>query len=475
MKRTLRVLTNVGGKKVRRGLGTTPIVPVIPPDPSALAYEWSDSNLPWAYEETTAWESRIPSGTPRVNLQTGSGDFWTNLNATINAAPGRVIVNLPAGVFSLKSFRLIGGSGDQAYSFGFWFPKLAGFSGQGADKTFVQMDANSMTQAQLTRLSGMTQASFAPNQMSVCRIDSTEATPFFLGGLTFRSANQQNLTSVSSDFTTGVVVPQPAPHQGPTLYSDSIGAGTVSHVRFQGAGKGMMSQPPFEMANVTSQKNKIYWYNVEFDGRISPDFDPARPRKCGTWMGNNERESHMTDCWLHHSNLSRYAANDENLNTAALSTHYSATRCKAEQITNTKNDGLGGYTNATPFGWESSNAQITMTDCIISQDNPFTDKQIAQMLQLTSVGSRNPQGGRLRVSGGVFRNTGFPALDGFLTMRVIASTYWATDGYANTMNITNTAGTRLTAYVYSGSWPPTAAALAAAGVKPSTHFIVRNT
>lgn len=444
-----------------------------------LAYEWSDTNLPWDYTTTSDFESRLPSGVPVVNIQTGSSDFYTNLNNTVNAQSGRFICRLPAGVFATNSFRMIGSSGDPSYSFGFWFPKLAGFVGAGADKTFIQMNANSMSQAQLDYLSTndrMLTSAFAPLQMGVCRIDASETQPAYLGGLTYRSDDQQMLTATRA---TDMVVPQPAPHQGVTLYSNGAGVFTVSHVRFQACGRAATSQPPFEMANVTSQGARINWYNTEFDSRLSSDFDVDRPRRCGPWMGNNEVESNMYDCWIHHSNVSRYAANDENRDTAALSTIYTLTRCKIEQITNTQNvdpklnggASLGGYTNATPLGWESTNAELRITNCIIEQNNSNTSRQIAQHLQLTSVGGRNPQGGRMYVNGGIFRNV-FSSVNNYLCMRV-TNTFWSSDGYANTIDVRNSQGVRKTAYVFTGTWPPTAAQLSAAGVTPETHYIVR--
>src|SRR5699024_4962963 len=129
----------------------------------------------------------------------------------------------------------------------------------------------------------------------------------------------------------------------------------------------------------------------------SPDLDPAQPRRAGVLLLNNEDSAIMRDCWLHHSNLSRYAANDENRNTSGL---YRVERCKAEKITNNHNtdpalnggNTLRGYTNATPFGWESVNGTIEVIDCIVSQDNPYTDIQWPGHFQLTYVGSRNPQG-----------------------------------------------------------------------------------
>jgi hypothetical protein len=440
------------------------------------AWDWSPTNLPWEYTSTAQFTETWPVGTSIVDIQTTSTDFYTNLNNTVTAAPGRVVVRLGAGVYSLKSFRPIGASGDVTYAFGFWFPKLQGFLGQGPDKTFVQMDAGSMSQAQLTALSQKTQAAFAPNQMGLCRIDGATGSPILIAGVTFRAADQQPLTSVGADVP--VYVPQSAPHQGVVLFNSNFG-GRISYTRFQGAGKAMNSQPPFEHANATSQYGSIQWNNVEFDGRRSPALDPAQPRRCGVWMGNNETLSRMTDCWLHHSNVSRYAANDENRDTQGL---YEVIRCKAEQITNVQNKDpainggatLGGYTNATPFGWESCNGTIRVVDSIIRQDNPFTDRQIAQHFQLTKVGARDPIAVPVtgfEVIGGEYHNI-WAALEGFTCFRITA-THWSRDGYANIDVRDTPSGPRKTPYVYTGAWPPTATTLTGAGVRPDTHYIVR--
>jgi hypothetical protein len=450
-----------------------------------ISWDFSDTNRPTAYTSVSDWESRIPSGTPRVDIQTGSSDFYTNLANTVNAATGPVLINLGVGDYVLDQFRMIGASGDPTYAFGFWFgSKFRGFTGKGYDKTFVSMKANSMSQAQLDKLSTMTQASFAPNQMGMFRIDSSVAQPFFLGGLTIRADNQNPLTTIASDIV-GVqrpTTPQPAPHQGPTIYGDSqnTGAGVLSHVRFQGAGKAWMSQPPFEMANFTSARSRITFYNCDFDGRISEAYDANRPRKCVPWMGNDEFESRMFDTYLHHSNVSRYAANDEGMSTAGRV--YALTRCKVDYIAETQNDGNGGFTNATPLGWESTNAELIITDCIVVQRNGNTGPSgagIAQHLQVTHVGdsSSDTSGGRMRVYGGTFKQPVWTQLDGWMCIRATIPSRWVTDGYDTTMFVYPNAdgtGTRKQPWVYSGTWPPTAAQITAAGVTKDTHYLVRN-
>lgn len=446
-------------------------------------YDWSDSNLPWSYTSTSAWESKTPAGVPIVNISTASGDFWTNLNATVNAQPGRFICRLSEGDYELDQFRMIGVSGSPNYATGFWFPKLAGLIGAGPDKTFVSMKANSMSTDQLNQLQTWG-SSDGPNQLNMFRIDSKTTEPAFLGGITFRADWQQNLpTAGTISGGNPPVFPQPAPHRGPTFYGETsfTAQAEVWYCRFQGAGRAISSAPPFEHANIESGRGIIRYFNCEIDGRISPEYSVNRERKCGPIMFNKEVEGSMTDCWIHHSNISRYAVNDNTITTDPLSRQYNITRCKAEQITNTRNTeptmnggvSMGGYTNASPFGWESTNAQINVTDCIVKQDNLYTNGQIAQHLQLTGVDGWNPSGGRMTVIGGTYTNA-WTQLNGFLCMRIPSATMWYVDGLDNTLTIRETpTSPRKAPHVYTGSWPISSGYISSNGLSPETHYIVR--
>lgn len=460
-----------------------------------LAYEWSDNNLPWAYTSTSQFREKWPAGVVVVPLQTGSADFYTNLKNTLDAqaSGARVVVELPVGVFHLTKFRVIGTGTQKTYSFGFWFPKLRGFVGQGPDKTFIQLDANAITvdldgvtdvtaQAH-TEMENMDQADYAPIQRALCRIDGTATSQVILSGLTFRAADQLPLTAKHSSLTGQIALPQPSPHNGVNLYDNGGNLGAiVSYVRFQAAGRAMNSQPPFETANAQTGRGTVYWDHVEFDGRRSADIDPARPRRCGPVMTNGETISEMTDCYLHHSNLSRYAANDQNRDYSGI---YRFIRCKAEQITNVLNvdpnmnggNSLGGYTNASPFGFESSNATITFTDCIVSQDNPYPTSgtgQIPMHYQLSHPGGRNPQGGKVYINGGRHHWV-HPQLEGFVGFRIGPTTPWWTDGFDNTIFVTHEDGQRLAPHQVTVTWPPTKAYLDANNIKPSTHYLIRAT
>lgn len=471
------------GPKVRWNGGSANGPVVIPP---TILGDWSDSNLPWAYTSTSQFTDTWPVGTTIVDIQTASGDFYTNLSNTVAAAGKRVVVRLQAGVYHLNQFRHIGlNPGDPGYdityAFGFWFRDLQGFLGQGADKTFIQMDANSMSSGQLSALytqDNMRSAAFSPLQMGMCRFDGTNpSSPVLIAGVTFRAADQNLLTSVQSDVP--VYVPQPAPHQGVVLYYNTYY--DIGYTRFQAAGRAMTSAPPFEMANLTSAQSRGLIHNTEFDGRVSGDLNAARPRRCGPLMGNGEADHELEDVWIHHTNVSRYAMNDQSIGTPGV---YSAKRVKIEQITNTQNvdpalnngASLGGYTNASNFGWESSGASITVNDSIIAVTNPNTSGQFPAHFQFTTPSGgtpRNPQGGRLHAKGNTYKNTATSQLDGFCTVRIGTNSYWWQDGPATTLDIRRADNTPLTGYNVTGTWPPSAAQLAAAGVTPVTHYLYK--
>lgn len=449
-------------------------------------WDWSEERLPWEQGGPVAWAESLPAGVPVVPVQTSGGDFYTRLKATCDAAPGRIIVELPAGVHSLSSFRLIGASGDPTYSFGFWHPKLAGFfSEAGAANCIVEMAPDSMTQAQLDHMSTIQQSAFAPLQMGLMRLDTVyqgAGVPIYLGGVTFESGPQNMLTQIASDVVGGlgsVYVPQAAPHQGVVVYTsgpthqDSV----LSHVRFRGAGKAMTSQPPFEQGNFSSQRNHITFKFCEFDGRMSPRYDPTRPRKSNPIMLNGGIFQEIQDSWIHHSNVSRYAANDESVASGvAHSINYRTIRTKIEQITNNQNrqppinggNSLGGYTNASLFGFESSNALIELIDVFASVDNDQSVGQVPTHIQLTNTGPSR-KGGLVRVAGGQWRHSRFPQLDGYVTMRIQRSTDWWADGFNNTLDIRPN-GVRLIPHEYTGAWPPSAAYLA--NYPKETHFII---
>ena len=454
-------------------------------DPSALAYDWSDDNNPaLLYTSTADFTEGWPAGTVYRDLAGVAGDdLHVRMLATTSGMDynDKCVIRLPAGTYHLKSFHMIGSSGDPLYAFGAWVHQVQGFLGAGPDKTFIQMDKNAMTQAQINAMASYDPTTFTPIQIGMMRLDGDmSGHPVLLGGVTFCAEDQPNITTVHANLTSaGVVVPQPAPHNGIVIFPNS--ASIINNCRFIGVARSMTSAPPFECFALAGQYGTDVWRRIEIDGRRAAWIDPARPRRSSLGGANNQSSHYMEDSWMHHSAVSRYGVNDENRNTSGA---YSYRRIKIEQVEGTRNTdpalnggvSLGGWNDPSCMGWESVNGTITFDDCIISQDNNRFTYQSAPPAHynLTSTGSRNPQGGRMVVRNTVHRNTGWPQLDGFATFRIAPNTYWATDGFNTTLALYNAGGTRLIPYKYTGTWPMSAAAITAAGITPETHFIVRS-
>lgn len=454
---------------------------VVPP---SILGDWSDSNLPWAYTSTDQFTTNWPVGTYIVPLRNDGADYYECMMNTVLAANRRVVVDVSeARDHQLTLFRHVGippgqPGYDPTYAFGFWHPNLQGVLGLGPDKTFITMAGNSFTSEQMTWMQtndAFATAAFAQMQTGVMRFDGANpSSPVLIAGVTFRAADQQLLPTVKPDVP--VYVPQPAPHLGVQLFTGAYSE--LSYTRFQAAGRAMTSQPPFELANLSTGRGFHNIHNVELDGRRSPELDPRRPRRCVTIMGNNEGAHKLTDVWGHHSNVSRYAMNDQNGNTFGT---YTAERVKFDHITDQQNTdpnmnnglSLGGWTNASAFGWESVAGVIDVHDSVIEINNSSVSGAFPAHFQLTYVGSRNPQGGRLHAKGNTYRHTAYPQLDGFCTFRIAVNCFWYTDGVANTLDVRRADNVPLTPFQWSGTWPPSAAQLAAANVKPSTHYIYK--
>lgn len=439
--------------------------------------KYADDRVPWSITSEAQLRELWPLGVTVVPLSPLGGSFWGRIDATLAGRTDRVVIQLEEDVYHLDSFRMAGSSGDPLYSFGFWFgQKLQGFIGRGADKTVVQMDANSMTQAQLDAMALIPAASFSPLQLGMCRFDGAPGSPVLLSGVTFRAADQQMLTAVFPDID--IVVPQPAPHQGVIIYSgsDSI----VTYCRFQAAGRAAFGRPPFEMGNLGSQYGRQIWENNEFDGRRAKEIDPAQPRRCGVVMLNNETESRMVNCWMHHSNVTRYAVNDQNRDTAGS---YLVQGCQSDHISETENrdpalnngESLRGLGTGVQYGWESCSGDIRVTETVVVQSSKLPRAGYGELpipFRLTSVGSRNPVGGRFYAVDNIYTWPGTPHLNGWAAIRVQTDTHWWTDGVQNTLHFEQD-GVRLEPFDYAGPWPPPQAVLDDAGVSPATHYILR--
>ena len=457
--------------------------------PARHPADWDDDNLPWSYTTTDAFTEGFTEGVTWTDLYTGAfaqSDLWSRITYTIAQVPGngRVYVRIPTGVHNVTSFQtpfVI--PKNPLYAFGLWFPRLSGLLGDGPDKTRIHLVANSYSQEQLDALATLNPDTFTPLGNAFARFDGA-VTPFLLGGIKFTAADQQNVTALHPNMAAkhGIVVPQPAPHVG-IHFEPAPSNGTsefiVNNCAFVGCARALLGQPPFECGLINSQYTKSIFRRCDFDGRRDAEVDPLRPRRSTTALVNNEKDMAFTDCHFHHSNIGRFAGNDQNKSPAALSTFYNFIRCKFDHMGDEGNTDplinggapLGGVDTRyiSPFGFESTNARIRLTDCIITQNTTYARGGIA----ITQVG-RNPSGGRMEVVDCVFRYEHKPYLNGFATMMIDPSTPWYTDGPATTTSVSKDE-TPLTCHVYptGSSWPPTEAYITAQGLTPETHYIVR--
>ena len=457
--------------------------------PARHPADWDDDNLPWSYATTDAFTEGFTEGVTWTDLYTGTfaqSDLWSRITYTIAQVPGngRVYVRIPTGVHNVTSFQtpfVI--PKNPLYAFGLWFPRLSGLLGDGPDKTRIHLVANSYSQEQLDALATLDPDTFTPIGNAFARFDGA-VTPFLLGGIKFTAADQQNVTALHPNMAAkhGIVVPQPAPHVG-IHFEPAPSNGTsefiVNNCAFVGCARALLGQPPFECGLINSQYTKSVFRRCDFDGRRDAEVDPLRPRRSTTALVNNEKDMSFVDCHFHHSNIGRFAGNDQNRSPAALSTFYNFIRCKFDHMGDEGNTDplinggapLGGVDTRyiSPFGFESTNARIRLTDCIITQNTTYARGGIA----ITQVG-RNPSGGRMEVVDCVFRYEHKPYLNGFATMMIDPSTPWYTDGPATTTSVSKDE-TPLTCHVYptGSSWPPTEAYITAQGLTPETHYIVR--
>ena len=457
--------------------------------PARHPADWDDGNLPWSYNTTNQFTEGFTQGVTWTDLYTGTfaqSDLWSRITYTIAQVPGngRVYVRIPTGVHNVTSFQtpfVI--PKNPLYAFGLWFPRLSGLLGDGPDKTRIHLVANSYSQEQLDALATLNPDTFTPLGNAFARFDGA-VTPFLLGGIKFTAADQQNVTALHPNMAAkhGIVVPQPAPHVG-IHFEPAPSSGTsefiVNNCAFVGCARALLGQPPFECGLINSQYTKSVFRRCDFDGRRDAEVDPLRPRRSTTALVNNEKDMSFVDCHFHHSNIGRFAGNDQNRSPAALSTFYNFIRCKFDHMGDEGNTDplinggapLGGVDTRyiSPFGFESTNARIRLTDCIITQNTTYARGGIA----ITQVG-RNPSGGRMEVVDCVFRYEHKPYLNGFATMMIDPSTPWYTDGPATTTSVSREE-TPLTCHVYptGSSWPPTEAYITAQGLTPETHYIVR--
>lgn len=458
---------------------------------SQLAAEWSDTNLPWVSGDA---EEDFPmvTWTPLYTGGAVATDLQARVNYTISqvGGAGPVYITLPEGVHSLVKFNMIGGSGDPLYAFMLWNSRLRGLKAAGdPTNTVIQAEdgqtvsgswVHAISEAQLTAMAALDPTTYAPLQMGVCRFDSTPTEPFLLGDLTFRAKDQRPITAIHANLAAqGVVVPQPAPHQGIVFHPGTSSArphAIVNNCRFQGISRAMSSAPPFECGMVNTQYMTAVFRRCEFDCRRAAELDPAQPRRSSPFLMNNDISMNFEDSWFHHSAVNRIAINDENKNTTALSTTYAFVRVKIDHMGDTNNVdpalnggvSLGGtdHTYLSPIGFESSNALITFTECIIEQNTTSARGGIA----ITTVGSRNPSGGSLVITDCDFRYAAKPYLKGYARIMIGPTTLWWTAGAPYGTQVWKN-GAQLTCISTSTPAVPTEATVS--NYNPATHYFAQ--
>lgn len=425
--------------------------------------------------------------TPGISGPASGSDFFAHIYNQCQAAGARIVIRLQGGtVYHCSRFVPIPitGGGSILYAMGLWHSNLQGFITSGPGPAIIQMDADSFTGAQITALESMTTSEVL--NAAVMRLDGQRRV---LAGIQVRAADQQDISDVHQSIkdygSSDPVCPQPAPHAGVFLFPSTGGSAYLSHLDLVGAGRAVTSAPPFECANIGTQYGDIRVWNCHSDGRRHPDIDPARPRRCGVWMTNNDTWSGK-NIWMHHSNLSRWATNDGGQTTVRS---YYVENVQIEEITNNQNvdpalnggASLGGWTNPCVMGYETCVSPIELNGVRLTVDNTSTSLAIQQHLQLAYVASSafptaptSPPNAKLTVIGGIFHNVAFPAIDGFLTVRIAQDIWWR--DLSTYLWIWNGAETvRKTGRIYTGAWNNGALAawVSSNGFTPDTDYIVR--
>lgn len=461
-----------------------------PVDPPAAAWDYSDSNPPWAYPAdpverealfTAGWPQEVKDGI--VDL-VGTGNLRSKLDTTLAPVSGHAVVRLPdLQGQDLTDLLKADPNAPDTFAYGGYHPKLLGFLGHGADRSWIELKPNSMSQAQLNLLGTLDPNAFTPSHLGSFLLQPHLRDDTYLAGVGFRAHDQPWLPTVHPNLAAKGVTPnQPAPHAGL-----EIGSGknfTIGYCAFVGFGRAIYPAPPFEHPNINSQYADGVIHHTDLDGRRHPDIDPAQPRRCTVYLGNNEDSSTVRRSWLHDTPLSRYAVNDQNRNTTGT---YLVEESKIERIGNgavdpALNGGqpLGSASAAVSLGYESSQATIIMRDCIVSVDNDFFRSRnlwgAPQHVGFSNVTPATNRAGVAYFYGGEWRNTAYPEVDGFLCIRIYSDNAWWTTGVANTLFVYEyEGGPRKAPWHYTGTWPPTTGQIATAGVTPQTHYIVRTT
>ena len=452
--------------------------------PARHPADWDEDHLPWD-PTGTGWEAYNPTGLVPVDLAGNADDnFQDRIDLTVSLNGNNpTLIMLPDHTAHIKSITLRGASTrsttEPFYDIGFWNPQAIGFVSETPGESIIQMDANILTAEQLGLYahSAYEPSEFVPYQVMMGRIDARYA-PIFLANVMFTAADQQFATLPPGLVAQGVSANQPAPFNGIVLQGSKLAtwnnSATVFNCQFMGNSHAVYNAPPGEMANISTQYLNILMKNVHSDGRLHPSINPKRPARGGSIMTNNDRSITLEDTWFHDNNVSRYAYNGRNRSEVAQSSKLTHRRTKISRIGFSRNidpDLNGGVqlgpVQAAPVGYEASNNLIEWTDSVICTEKTWQRPGIT----ITEEGGVNPSGGKFVGRNLRFVTPAWPHLDGFALFNITKC--WWLDNLATAIDIVTPAGNQLSPWT-TKSWPPSPAAITAAGITPETHYIVHD-
>lgn len=319
----------------------------------------------------------MPAGITTLQYSDYSNGGTLSLGATLAAAraaaTGPFVLQLPAGTFHFTDFSFAAGTGtghcyQDVSSTKYW----AGLVGAGADQTFVVVDPDILTSAQL---SGISSGSPSPVAVSVMYLGSTGLpTGVFVSGITFQG-NFQQTTSLS-----GLSGTAPAPYAGLHLVSVKTGS-RVQFCRFQGFGFAAKQSPPYELGAIESLTSDYTIYRCEVDGRQSASIDATQPVSSGGIMWNYENSAAAVDSWLHHTRRSGFAMHDHDPNsdpgTNGTPGAYSCSNFQVEDISDTTDSYAGSALGFAPSNVEGLQHTFTYVNPRFTSSAPKGPQHIS--------------------------------------------------------------------------------------------------
>ena len=442
---------------------------------------YSDSNPPWKNVIESELKFNWPDDVAIVDLYTGSdcpSDLQSRIDYTLRNVKSRCVIRVPEGTHDIVGIKRLS-TPTFAYAL-YHYKYLKGFYGPaGPEKTKFRLKTNSLSEDQLKLMaedSSFDPSKYEPMQMGYAYLDGRSDT-FLISGIGFEAEHQPKLESLHPGLIAkGVKLGQPAPFNGLVFMPNS--KVIVNNSAFLGNAKLITAAPPGENTNVGSQRCIIEYNHCEFSGKTPKHIDPAQPRVSNPVMGNNDILHVIRNSWMHDT-ASRPAYNDQNKPApgyeAPLSTKYVFENVQFDNIANVRpqdvdNPGTLDTTYKSVIGFEDSSAEIRFSRCRFRH----TTKESRGVIALTTVSSRNPDGGKLIIEDCQFEYTENPQLNGFATVMIDPNSKWWTRGYPHGVTVT-VDGKELKLHVFPDNmkWPPTSKQISDAGLNPSEYALAR--